>query len=134
MNKTSRSKLEQCHQDIIRLALAVDNIFPIQCICGARNKEEQDKAFEEKKSNLKFPHSKHNINPDEKRKKSHAADFVPDPDRNPATLDWGDIKSFEVMCLTFEQVADELNIKIKLGRDFRSKIFPNGEYPHVELS
>lgn len=122
MNSTSLKKLETCHKDIQRLAKAVDEVLPIQCICGERNEYEQNKAFNTGASKKKYPQSKHNKRP------SLAGDFIPDPDRNPATLDWGDIKSFELMCLTFEQKADELGIKIRLGRDFSFK-----DYPHCEL-
>jgi peptidoglycan L-alanyl-D-glutamate endopeptidase CwlK len=122
MNKTSLAKLSTCHSDIIRLAEAVDKVFPVQCICGYRNESEQNKAFQSGYSKLKYPNSKHN------KKPSLAGDFVPDPDNNPATLDWNDIEAFELMCLTFEQKADELGIKIRLGRDFKFK-----DYPHCEL-
>jgi peptidoglycan L-alanyl-D-glutamate endopeptidase CwlK len=122
MNKTALKKLSTCHPDIIRLAKAVNEIFPIQCICGHRNELDQDKAFQNGFSKLKYPNSKHNKTP------SLAGDFVPDPDKNPATIEWGDIKSFELMCLTFEQKADELGIKIRLGRDFKFI-----DWPHVEI-
>ena len=123
MNKTSKNKLKTCHPDIVKLANAVDAVFPIQCICGKRNQKAQDHAYKSGMSKLKYPNSKHNREP-----LSLAGDFVPDPDKNPATLEWGDIKSFELMCLTFEQKAEELGIKIRLGRDFKFK-----DFPHVEL-
>lgn len=128
MNKTSRLKLESCHQNIIRLAIAVNNLYSIQCICGERDEKAQDHAFKNGMSKKKFPNSKHNVNKEEGRIKSHAADFVPDPDENSKTLDWNDIEEFERMCLVFEQVADELDIKIRLGRDFSFK-----DMPHIEL-
>lgn len=123
MNKASLKKLKTCHPNIQKLAIAVDKEFPIQCICGKRDQKEQDLAFKNKMSRLKYPNSKHNTEP-----LSLAGDFVPDPDLNPATLDWGDIKSFELMCLMFEQKADELEIKIRLGRDFKFK-----DFPHIEM-
>lgn len=122
MNKLSRERLATCHQNIIRLATAVNERYPIQCICGFRNNTDQEKAFKEGKSQLKPGESKHN------KKPSLAADFVPDPDENSKTLDWNDIEEFERMCLVFEQVADELDIKIRLGRDFSF-----ADWPHIEL-
>lgn len=123
MNKTSVNKLKTCHPNIVKLANAVDKDFPIQCICGKRDQDAQDKAYKNGMSKLKYPNSKHNIEP-----LSEAGDFVPDPDKNPATIDWDDIKAFETMCLVFEQKADELGINIRLGRDFKFI-----DYPHVEL-
>lgn len=122
MNKTSLAKLKTCHPDIQKLAHAVNEVFPIQCICGYRNEADQNKAYQNGMSRKKYPDSKHN------KKPSLAGDFVPDPDNNPATLDWGDIKSFELMCLAFEQKADELGIKIRLGRDFKFV-----DFPHIEI-
>lgn len=102
--------------------MAVDLVYPIQCVCGERNKEDQDLAFEQGNSKLKYPESKHN------KKPSHAGDFVPDPDRNPKTISWADLKEFEIMCLVFEAEAEKLDIKIRLGRDFKFK-----DFPHIEL-
>lgn len=128
MNSTSLKKLSTCHPDIQALAKEVDSHYPIQCICGERNEADQDKAYEQRMSRVKFPNSKHNINPKMGRTNSWAGDFVPDPDRNPKTLNWTDIKSFERMCLEFEEAARKLKIKIRLGRDFTFK-----DMPHVEL-
>ena len=123
MNKTSLSKLATCDDRLIRLANAVDEEFPIQCICGSRGKAEQDMAFKNKTSKLKWPNSAHNKTP------SMAGDFVPDPDNNPATLDWNDIEAFKKMRDVFEKKAKELGIKIKpliyLGK--------KPDYAHVEL-
>ncbi len=124
MNQRSHDKLNTCHPDISRLALEVDNEFPIQCICGKRNELDQNKAYENGMSKLKYPNSKHNKEP-----LSWAGDFVPDPDRNPKTIDWDDIKSFKEMCKVFEKVAKRLKIKIRLGRDFKFK-----DFPHIELA
>lgn len=122
MNKTSLEKLKTCHEKLISLVSAVNETFQIQVICGIRNEKEQNEAVKNGYSKLAYPNSKHN------KKPSLAVDVVPDPDRNPATLEWGDIKSFELMCLSFEQKADELGIKIRLGRDFKFK-----DFPHIEL-
>jgi len=103
--------------------MAVDEIYPIQCICGERNEKDQNEAFSQKKSKLKYPNSKHNKSP------STAGDFVPDPDRNPKTISWVDLKEFEIMCLAFESFAEKYEIKIKLGRDFSFK-----DWPHIELA
>lgn len=123
MNNDSLARLKTCHPDLIKLIKRVDEIYPIHVICGYRGKEDQDRAFNEKKSKLKFPESKHN------KKPSLAVDIVPDPDRNSKTLSWNDIAAFEIMLLAVESVADEYKIKIRLGRDFKFK-----DFPHVELA
>jgi hypothetical protein len=129
MNKTSLRKLATAHDDLQKLAHWVDKRYPIQIICGVRHEKEQNEAFDKGFSKLKFPESKHNINPAKMRIRSHAIDAVPDPDKNPATIEWNEIDEFEKMCLVFEQGADELGIKIRLGRDFKIK-----DFPHIELA
>ena len=122
MNTDSLNRLKSCHPDLIKLIMRLDEIYPVHVTCGYRGKEDQDKAFKEKKSKLKFPDSKHNKTP------SLAVDIVPDPDRNPKTISWTDLKPFEIMCLAVESIADEQGLKIRLGRDFKFK-----DFPHVEL-
>ncbi len=119
MNSSSLKKLATCHPDIQRLAHAVDEVFKIHCVCGYRDFHDQEVAFRSGKSQLKPGESKHN------KKPAMAGDFVPG---DGSKVDWEDIPAFEIMCLTFEQKADELGIKIRLGRDFSFK-----DYPHFEL-
>lgn len=128
MNQLSIKKLRTCHADLQLLAHAVDKVYPIQVICGERNEKDQEAAYKSGASKKHYPESKHNVNYKANRFKSHAMDIVPDPDRNPATLDWKDILEFEKMLLIVEQKADELDIKIRLGRDFSFR-----DMPHVEL-
>lgn len=122
MTEKSLSRLNECHPKLIKLITEVNKRYPVQVSCGHRNKEDQDKAFAEKKSKLQFPNSKHN------KKPSLAVDLIPDPDNNPATIDWNDTKEWQIMCHVVEQVADELEIEIRLGRDFKFV-----DLPHVEL-
>lgn len=122
MDSRSLEKLKECDIKLQELIRRVDEIYPVQVICGHRNEADQNKAFAEKKSKLKFPDSKHN------KKPSLAVDVVPDPDRNPKTISWTDMVPYEIMCLAIGAAADELDIKIKLGRDFSFK-----DFPHIEL-
>lgn len=122
MNNTSLNKLKTAHPNLVKLAMAVDEIYPIQVVCGHRTSEDQQKAFDEGRSQKKPGKSKHNRLP------ALAIDCVPDPDRDPKTISWTDLNAFEIMCHVFESKADELGIKIRLGRDFSFK-----DLPHVEL-
>ena len=119
MNTKSLDRLKQCHPDLIRLIMRVDEIYPTHVICGYRGEEDQNKAFNEKKSQLKFPNSKHN------KKPSLAVDVV---SGNGKVIAWSDLKSFEILSLTIEAIAEEMDIKIRLGRDFKFK-----DWPHIEL-
>jgi len=120
MNTVSLNRLKQCHPDLIKIMLRVDEIFPIHVICSIRNEKEQNEAFGRGQSKLKFPNSKHNKNP------SHAVDVVPGSGK---VISWADLKPFEIMCLTVESIAEEYGIKIRLGRDFKTL----QDWPHIEL-
>jgi peptidoglycan L-alanyl-D-glutamate endopeptidase CwlK len=119
MNTKSMNRLKECHPDLIKLILKVDEIYSVHVICGHRNEADQNKAFDEKKSQLKFPQSKHNKSP------SLAVDIVPG---NGKVISWADLNAFEIMCLTVESMAEEYGIKIRLGRDFSFV-----DFPHIEL-
>lgn len=121
MNTVSLNRLRECHPDLVKIMLGVDEIFPIHVICGSRNKKDQNEAFKRGQSRVKYPDSKHNAKP-----LSLAVDVVPGSGK---VISWTDLKPFEIMCLTIESIADKYGIKIKLGRDFKTL----KDWPHVEL-
>jgi len=114
---SSRKKLLECHDDIQRLVAAVAERTDLLVICGHRGKREQNEAFMSRRSQLPWPHSKHNKVP------SLAVDLTPDP------LNWKDIEAFKKLGALVKEVAGELNIEIKWGGDFVTW----KDYPHFEL-
>jgi peptidoglycan LD-endopeptidase CwlK len=117
---TDRSKknLVNVHPDLIRLCEAVDKRgVKFNVICGHRGEADQNKAFNEKRSKVKFPDSKHNKSP------SLAIDITPIP------LDWDKIEAFSILGRIFKEVAIELGIKISWGGDWTKF----RDYPHIEL-
>lgn len=69
----SMERLRTCHSFLQAIFLDVLSlqVIDISIVCGYRNKEEQNKAFAEDKSKVKWPHGKHNKYP------SEAVDAVP---------------------------------------------------------
>ena len=114
--KKSLEKLSECHDDLQKIAHELIKEMNVTVLCGYRNEEEQNKAFSNGFSRLQYPNSKHN------KKPSMAMDIAPYP------VDWNDIHEFIKMCDIIEDIAKDLNIKIRLGRDFSFK-----DYPHIEL-
>ena len=102
----SKKRLSQCHPDLQKIVNAVLQEMDIAVLCGYRGEVEQNQAVADKRSKLKYPHSKHNQLP------SRAVDIAPYP------INWNDIERFKEMCLIVEAKAKEFNIKIRLGRDF----------------
>jgi peptidoglycan L-alanyl-D-glutamate endopeptidase CwlK len=75
----SRNALDTAHKDLRHVFNYVIRYFDHTVIEGHRNEEKQNKAFEEGKSKLRYPKSKHNSYP------SMAVDAVPYP------IDWNDV-------------------------------------------
>jgi peptidoglycan L-alanyl-D-glutamate endopeptidase CwlK len=114
--KKSLDRLDEVHEDLQKIAHKLIERMDVTVLCGYRGKEEQEQAFINGNSKLRFPHSKHN------KKPSLAMDIAPFP------IDWKDMKRFIDMCKAVEEIAAELGIKIILGRDFEFR-----DMPHIEL-
>ena len=100
---TSQERLEQLDirlQDILKEAI---KFYDFTIITGYRNKEEQDKMFNERKSKLKYPKSKHNQNP------SKAVDIAPYP------IDWNDTNRFVYLAAIIQYIAFSKGVKIRWG-------------------
>lgn len=114
--KKSLERLSECHPDLQKIAHELIREMNVTVLCGFRGEKDQNSAFINGKSRKQWPNSTHN------KKPSHAMDVAPYP------LNWNDIGAFDKMCDIVEAIAQRLNIKIRLGRDF-----PFRDYPHVEL-
>jgi hypothetical protein len=120
----SLQNLSQAHYILQKLADKALEISKqdLKVICAYRNEHDQNKAFAEKKSKLKWPKSKHNCYP------SEAIDVVPLP------LDWENIDAFEAMVQTFEEAWHLLDEDItkgwimQVGADFSFK-----DMPHIQI-
>jgi peptidoglycan LD-endopeptidase CwlK len=121
MLKDTNKKLSQAHPDLQRLFKEVGSRIDILIICTFRGQKEQDAAFNDGKSSLKWPKSKHNHTP------SLAVDSAPLKNNK---IDWNDTKAFQHMCDVIKSCADKLGIKIRQGRDFKKPV----DLPHTELT
>ena len=116
-SQRSKERLSTCHKDLQDIMEEVIKVRDITILCGHRSEEAQNKAFEEKKSKLRYPNSKHNSFP------SRAVDIAPYP------IDWNDKEAFHELAGIVKGIAHSKGIKIKWGGDFNS--FFDG--PHIEL-
>ena len=110
--------LSQSHKDLQILFNEVIKCRDIAVICGHRGEKEQNKAYEDGFSMLKFPKSKHNKVP------SLAVDVVPYP------IDWNNIGRFEELGEFVVQKAKEMNINISWGGNWEKF----KDYPHYEIA
>ena len=124
--KQSINNLNTCHPDLIRLANEVIKYVDYSVTCGHRGQVEQDKAFAEGKSKLKFPNGEHNKIP------SRAMDVAPYP------INWNDAEAFTLLSGVFVGVAYMLEIKIRIGSDwdgdFNTLEHSFKDRPHIELA
>lgn len=79
-SETSLKKLDTCHPDLIILFKEVVKNFDCVIVCGHRNEEAQNRAFDNGFSKVQYPDSKHNSIP------SMAADVIPYP------VNWKDLE------------------------------------------
>ena len=113
----SLKKLSTCDNQLQTLFHEVIKDFDCTIICGHRNEADQNKAFADGKSKLKWPDSKHNTSP------SKAVDVVPYP------VDWLNIRSFERLNMVVNRKAIDLGIGIDWGGDWKKF----RDYPHYQL-
>jgi peptidoglycan L-alanyl-D-glutamate endopeptidase CwlK len=130
---TSKTRLLECHPDLRVLFGHVIQNFDCTIVCGHRGKEDQDRAFNEGKSKLKYPRSKHNKIP------SEAVDAAP---YEKTGIDWS--KSQMLFFAGYVKgVADQLyqsgiiSHRIRLGADFNENNDIDDENfldsPHFEI-
>ena len=115
--KTSAARLATCHPEIQRLMNEVIKRVDITILCGHRGELEQNAAFANHTSQLRWPKGKHNKTP------AMAVDIARYP------VNWNDEAGFHSLAVIVKQVADELNIPIKWGGDWVSF----HDLPHYEL-
>lgn len=122
--KKSRERLQTLRPEMQALLNEVIKHYDFSVLCTTRSKEDQNKAFKEGRSKLKFPESKHNHYP------SDAVDIAPYP------IDWKDRQRFYYLAGLMIMCADKLGIKIRWGGDwnmdsnFKDQTF--NDLPHFE--
>jgi peptidoglycan LD-endopeptidase CwlK len=112
----SKRNREQLHPDLQKVVDEAIKHYDFTIICGYRGQTEQDKAFNEGKSMLRYPKSKHNRYP------SHAFDAVPHP------LDWSDVEEFKKLQKVMLEAAKTVGVEIVSGGSWKMQ-----DWPHYEL-
>lgn len=115
-SQKSINNLRTCHYNLVDIAMRVILESPIDftVICGFRDEKSQLIAYQENRSKLKWPDSKHNKWP------SEAFDLAPYP------IEWENINRFYMLAGAILTVSNSLNINLKWGGGW-------GDYGHFEL-
>lgn len=119
----SKERLATCHKDIQVVLNHLIEYIDFSIICGHRGKKDQDKAYAEGKSKLKYPESAHNSLP------SKAVDITPYP------LNWEDIGAFKRLNGAFTVVAEYLykTGQIKSRFEWGGSWKKLKDYPHYQI-
>lgn len=123
--KSSLRRLGECHGDLQHVMRRVIQRRDCSIVCGYRGEAEQNKAFKEGKSKLKFPESKHNQSP------SLAVDVIPWPEK------WDSEEAFLEMHEIIKEEAEAIGVKLRWGGDWDSDGDRSDQrfddMPHYEL-
>lgn len=124
-SQRSMDRLYTCHPQIIELMEEGIKHFDFTVLEGHRGEEAQNQAYDEGKSQVRFPLSKHNRNP------SCAIDIAPYP------IVWTELRPFYYLGGFIRGLAIQMNIPIRWGGDWNGnfKVGDQGfiDLPHYEL-
>ncbi len=130
-SEASKKKLETCDPNLQILFNYVIKYFDCTIICGERNKKDQNKAFADGFSTVKYPNSKHNGSP------SEAVDCVPYP------IEWENVNRMRYFIGFVKGVAKMLKMynamdeEIVTGLDWDNDTILTdqrfNDFPHFEV-
>ena len=106
--RRSKEHLNQCHQDLQKIANELIKYFDVSVTDSHRGKELQDKYYRDGASKVKWPKSKHNSVP------SKAIHLDPYP------INYNNIRRYYFMAGFVMMIAHMLDIKIRWGGDWDS--------------
>jgi len=111
---TSLDRLETCHDEIVQVCFEVIPVYDFTIIWGARGEAEQNRAFDEKYSKVRWPDSKHNVVPPAL---SNAIDIAPWHTSVPH-IRWDMEEEFIYLAGHIMQAAASLGIRLRWGGDW----------------
>ena len=121
----SKKNLSSCHSDLQKVFNEVIKKVDCSVLCGHRGEEDQNKAFDEGRSKVKYPHGRHNADP------SYAVDVTPYP------VDWKDRERQTLFAGYVIGVAQGMGIDLRWGgdwdQDFQVKDNKFDDFPHFEI-
>ena len=126
----SKRRLATCDQRLQDVFNEVIKHVDCSILEGYRNKERQNKLYDEKRTKVKYPNGRHNVNP------SKAVDVTPYP------VDWEDRERQTLFAGFVIGIARSMGIKIRWGGNWdmysengRWEVKDNrfDNFPHFEI-
>ena len=132
--RASRKRYKTLHFQLQAIMDEAIQLMDFTIVCGFRNERDQEKAFNEGKSEKHWPNSKHNQEP------SIAVDIAPwdqSMRRGRGDIDWNNRDRFILLAGIIKGIAHKLGIAIRWGGDWDSDTFMRDQkfhdMPHIEL-
>ena len=123
--RKSRERLSTCDSSIQKLFNEVIKHVDCSVLEGHREKDRQNKLYEEGKTKVKYPNGRHNRQP------SSAVDVTPYP------VDWEDRERQTLFAGFVIGVASQMGINLRWGGDWDQdfQVIDNrfDDFPHFEL-
>lgn len=117
LSERSRKNLDMVYPTWIEILNKAAELTDFEVICGHRGEKEQNQAYDDGKSKLKYPLSAHNVIP------SMAVDLAPRP------IDWSNKEAFCHLAGIVLGIAHQMGVTVKWGGDWKSF----KDYPHYEI-
>ena len=123
--KKSKERLNTCNERLQKVFNEVIKHVDCSVLEGHREKDRQNKLYEEGKTKVKYPNGRHNRQP------SSAVDVTPYP------VDWEDRERQTLFAGFVIGVASQMNINLRWGSDWDQdfQVVDNrfDDFPHFEL-
>ena len=128
-SERSLANLNTCHPDIVTVCRVLIKRFDCTILEGLRSHKRQDKLFEQGRTQVKWPNSKHNVTePDDL---SMAVDMAPYP------INWKDRERFHYFAGHVIGIAHMIGVTLRWGGDWDrdTEVDDNrfDDLPHFEL-
>tara|TARA_R110000796_G_scaffold153371_1_gene269889 strand:- start:344 stop:739 length:396 start_codon:yes stop_codon:yes gene_type:complete len=124
-SKRSKERLASCDERLQEIFNEVIKHVDCSVLEGYRNKERQNKLYDEGRTKVKYPNGRHNTNP------SKAADVTPYP------VDWKDRERQTLFAGFVIGIARGMGYRIRWGGDWDMdfKVMDNrfDDFPHFEI-
>ena len=123
--RKSKERLSTCESNLQKVFNEVIKHVDCSVLEGHREKDRQNKLYEEGKTKVKYPNGRHNRQP------SSAVDVTPYP------VDWKDRERQTLFAGFVIGVASQMGIKLRWGGDWDQdfQVVDNrfDDFPHFEL-
>lgn len=125
-SKESKRKLMTCHGKLQALFVEVVKDWDCTILTGYRGKQEQEELYRQGKTQLTFPHSKHNKTP------AMAVDVAPYHDDEPH-IRWDNANEFAHFAGYVKGIAKNRGMDIRWGGDWDMDGLPVPEDPDEDF-